>query len=92
MANQKRFKALVVEELAENAFVRTIREKTVESLPHGDVLIRVLFSSLNYKDALSATGNRGVTKAYPHTPGIDAAGVVEVSDNDAFRPGEEVSS
>ena len=48
------------------------------------------FSSLNYKDALSATGNRGVTRAYPHTPGIDAAGVVEESASDAFARGDKV--
>ncbi|AKO52686.1 quinone oxidoreductase [Marinobacter psychrophilus] len=45
-------------------------------LPAGDVLIRVSHSSLNYKDALSASGNKGVTRQFPHTPGIDAAGEV----------------
>lgn len=45
-------------------------------LPEGEVLIRVSHSSLNYKDALSASGNKGVTRNFPHTPGIDAAGVV----------------
>ena len=49
-------------------------------LPAGDVLIRVSHSSLNYKDALSASGNKGVTRHFPHTPGIDAAGeVVELT-------------
>jgi putative YhdH/YhfP family quinone oxidoreductase len=54
------------------------------------VLIRVNYSSLNYKDALSATGNRGVTKKYPHTPGIDAAGIVAESTTNAFRTGDRV--
>ena len=54
------------------------------------LLIRVRYSSLNYKDALSASGNRGVTKAYPHTPGIDAAGVVEASGVAEFAVGDEV--
>ena len=49
----------------------------MDDLPPGDVLIRVLWSSLNYKDALSASGNKGVTRTYPHTPGIDAAGIVD---------------
>jgi putative YhdH/YhfP family quinone oxidoreductase len=53
-------------------------------------LVRVHYSSLNYKDGLSATGHRGVTKHYPHTPGVDAAGVVEVSLSEAFQPGDEV--
>lgn len=48
----------------------------IADLPDGDVLIRVSHSSLNYKDALSASGNKGVTRNFPHTPGIDAAGVV----------------
>jgi len=52
--------------------------------------VKVLWSSLNYKDALSASGNRGVTRNYPHTPGIDAAGVVETSSTPAFSPGDEV--
>ena len=48
-------------------------------LPDGEVLIRVTHSSLNYKDALSASGNKGVTRNFPHTPGIDAAGEVVAS-------------
>lgn len=86
----KKFLAMVVEEQADKSFSSSIRERNVDDLPEGEVLIRVLWSSLNYKDALSATGNRGVTRAYPHTPGIDAAGVVEESRNAAFRPGDEV--
>ena len=62
----------------------------MDDLPDGDLLVRVHYSSLNYKDALSATGHRGVTRRYPHTPGIDAAGVVVESDDDAFRAGDGV--
>ena len=54
------------------------------------MLIRVRYSSLNFKDALSASGNRGVTRAYPHTPGIDAAGVVASSSVAEFAEGDEV--
>ncbi len=50
----------------------------------------MLYSSLNYKDALSANGNRGVTRRYPHTPGIDAAGTVVESQDPSIRPGDEV--
>ena len=71
-------------------FVRGVTRRSVDSLPDGDVLIRVRYSSLNYKDALSATGHRGVTRNYPHTPGIDAAGVVEESTDSRFEPGDEV--
>lgn len=59
-------------------------------LPQGDVLIEVAYSSVNYKDALSANGNRGVTREYPHTPGIDAAGKVISSDSNEFAAGDEV--
>ncbi|MFW5635396.1 MAG: YhdH/YhfP family quinone oxidoreductase [Thermodesulfobacteriota bacterium] len=86
----KTFKAMVVEETSEKRFERQIRERSVEDLPEGEVLVRVKYSSLNYKDALSATGNRGVTRTFPHTPGIDAAGVVEESTDDRFKPGAEV--
>jgi acrylyl-CoA reductase (NADPH) len=84
------FRAMVVEETRDRGFVRQITEKKIHDLPKGDVLIKVHYSSLNYKDALSATGNKGVTRRYPHTPGIDAAGTVEDSDVTAFNPGDTV--
>lgn len=84
------FKALIVEEISKNSFTRSIEEKTVADLPEGDLLIKVHYSSLNYKDALSATGNRGITRKYPHTPGIDASGVVLASQNPDFEVGQEV--
>ncbi|MBW2589979.1 MAG: YhdH/YhfP family quinone oxidoreductase, partial [Deltaproteobacteria bacterium] len=71
-------------------FIRQIKNANINNLPDGDVLIRVNYSSLNYKDALSATGNRGVTKQYPHTPGVDAAGIVEESRVDTVKKGEKV--
>lgn len=83
------FKALVVEEV-DGTYLRGIKEKTIDELPAGDLLVRVHYSSLNYKDALSASGNKGVTKSYPHTPGIDAAGVVAWSASPDFKVGDEV--
>ena len=53
-------------------------------------MVRVEYSSLNYKDALSASGAKGVTKNYPHTPGIDAAGIVEQSNQKNFPVGSSV--
>lgn len=84
------FTAFVVRETSEGSFQREILTQTVDQLPPGDVLVNVRYSSLNYKDALSASGNRGVSKHYPHTPGIDAAGVVISSDDARFRIGDEV--
>jgi acrylyl-CoA reductase (NADPH) len=84
------FKALVVTETQDKQFRRSIETKKVADLPEGDVTVQVLYSSLNYKDVLSATGNRGVTRNYPHTPGIDAAGIVADSTNEAFKSGDPV--
>lgn len=73
-----------------SSFQGALVQKQVSSLPAGDVLIRVAYSSLNFKDALSSSGNKGVTRQYPHTPGIDAAGVVAESDSPLFVAGDEV--
>ena len=83
------FKCLMIEEMNDR-FSRTVVTRSVSDLPKNDLLIRVHYSSLNYKDALSASGNKGVTRTYPHTPGIDAVGSVVHSDNQKFREGDEV--
>jgi len=69
---------------------RTVTSLPVGALPDNDVTVRVAYSSLNYKDALSASGNRGVTRHYPHTPGIDAAGTVLASRDARFAAGDRV--
>ncbi|MGW8312618.1 MAG: YhdH/YhfP family quinone oxidoreductase [Desulfuromonadales bacterium] len=84
------YKAMIVAQQAEKKFTRRIDNKTISELPEGPLLIRVRYSSLNYKDALSATGNPGVTKKYPHTPGIDAAGEVVEDASGKFKPGDQV--
>ena len=84
------FKALQVSEQAAGGYRAAVVNRPISQLPAGELLIRVHYSSLNYKDALSASGNKGVTKAYPHTPGIDAAGVVEQSSVSEYAPGDEV--
>lgn len=67
-----------------------IEKITVADLPPGDVLIRVVYSSLNYKDALACESHPGVVRKLPHVPGIDAAGEVVESASADFRPGDEV--
>lgn len=84
------YRALLAEEGADGIFTRRIAERRIRDLPPGDVLIAVDWSSLNYKDALSAGGNRGITRLYPHQPGIDAAGRVIASADPSFRPGDPV--
>ncbi|MGD9949848.1 MAG: YhdH/YhfP family quinone oxidoreductase [Desulfobulbus sp.] len=90
MEKDIRFNALIVTETEEKQFTRSIGQRSVQDLPAGEVLIRVCYSSLNYKDALSASGNKGVTRKYPHTPGIDASGVVAESSDPAFKNGDQV--
>ncbi len=84
------FKAFVVREKKNNVFSSGIETKKFEELPNHDVTIKVKYSSLNYKDALSSLGNKGVTKLYPHTPGIDASGIVISSRNKKFHEGDQV--
>ena len=84
------FRAFRVDKTEDRKYPRSIVERETADLPDGELLIDVAYSSLNYKDALSATGNPGVTRNFPHTPGIDAAGVVAESSVDAFSPGDEV--
>ena len=91
MSLPQTFKAMVVSETAEKTFPREIRERALSDLPAGELIIEVKYSSLNYKDALSATGNKGVTRKYPHTPGIDAAGVVADSTTKLFSVGDQVT-
>jgi len=90
MDKSKQFKALVVEKTDAGQFVRNIKDRCLDDLPPGDLVIRVNYSSLNYKDALSATGNPGVTRQFPHTPGIDAAGEVISCESSAFAVGDKV--
>jgi acrylyl-CoA reductase (NADPH) len=67
-----------------------ICELNFSDLPQNDVLVQVLYSSINYKDALSANGNKNISKNYPHTPGIDAAGIIVTSKSHEFKHGEKV--
>jgi len=86
----KHFKALQISESADKKYIRSIIKCQISDLPAGEVLIRVHYSALNYKDALSSVGNKGVTRSYPHTPGIDAVGIVEASESSDFEIGDEV--
>lgn len=84
------FRAMQIEKADSNTFIRTITQRDTNDLPEGTLLIKVHYSSLNYKDALSATGNPGVSRHFPHTPGIDAAGIVESCTDGRFSAGDEV--
>ena len=84
------FKALRITENKDGKIERSIIQREIDDLPIGEVLIKVQYSSLNYKDAMSASGHKGITKQFPHTPGIDAGGIVEMSKNADFAADDEV--
>ncbi len=85
----ERFTAWVVEKEGEQ-LRRGVRQLDADQLPEGDVLVRVHYSSLNYKDALAAEGHRGVVRRFPHVPGIDLAGTVVESGYRGLSPGQQV--
>ena len=85
------FKALVLNQEGEN-FNREIKSIDKTFLKHGDVLVKVEYSGLNFKDALILKNGARLVKEFPHIPGIDFSGKVEESQNDKFKPGDEIIS
>ncbi|BDC99839.1 YhdH/YhfP family quinone oxidoreductase [Persicobacter psychrovividus] len=84
------FKAVRISLDDEGKASRAIVERKAPELPEGEVLIKVKYAALNFKDGLSANGNKGVTRNFPHTPGIDAAGTVVESTHGDIKAGDEV--
>jgi len=83
------FKAVFAEQFEGKPQI-SIQQIDRANLPAGDVLVRVRYSDLNYKDGLAVTGRPGVIRKYPMIPGIDLAGVVEESSSADWKPGDEV--
>tara|TARA_B100001996_G_scaffold251904_1_gene195460 strand:- start:1482 stop:2483 length:1002 start_codon:yes stop_codon:yes gene_type:complete len=83
------FKALVINQ-SENDFTREIQDLEKKFLKHGDVLVKVHYSGLNYKDALILKNGGKLVKEFPHIPGIDFSGTVAESKNNDFKTGDEV--
>lgn len=83
------FKALLTTE-NNGSYQTQLVTRQVDELPPGELLIKVQYSCLNYKDALSTSGHPGITKNFPHTPGVDAVGTVAHSDSDDFTVGDAV--
>ena len=83
------YSAYYVEE-KEGSFSSSIAQLELQKPAEGFVQIKVSYSSLNYKDALSASGNKGVTRNYPFVPGIDAAGIITDGNSSQFEDGDEV--
>src|ERR1700730_13147455 len=83
------FRALIANQI-NGSFSAAFQEIEHSALPPGEVLVRVAYSSLNYKDGLAVTGKPGVIRKYPMVPGVDFAGTVEESSSAEFKPGDEV--
>jgi alcohol dehydrogenase len=84
------YRALRIHRGDDNDFSVAVESVPASTLPDGDILVRVHYSDLNYKDALGAIGNPGVSRNFPHTPGIDAAGEVVSDSTNQYRPGDRV--
>lgn len=85
----QKFDALVVNK-QEDQFTVNIQQLSLDDLPQGEVLIRVHYSGVNYKDSLAAIPNGNIVSSYPIVPGIDMAGVVVSSEDSRFKEGDEV--
>lgn len=83
------FKALVLNE-KDGKVEHQVTELATSDLPEGDVLVRVEYSDVNYKDGMVVNGIGGLVRSYPHVPGIDFSGTVEESGHDRFKPGDRV--
>ena len=84
-----KFKALIINQDGDN-FTREVKSIDKSFLKHGDVLIKIDYSGLNYKDALILKNGARLVKEFPHIPGIDFSGKVVESQNNDFKEGEEV--
>ncbi len=90
MNSNKPFKAYRIFETENGDFERKIVERNTADLPDGEVLIQVKYAGLNFKDALSSSGHKGITRKFPHTPGVDASGIVVESNAPSFKEGDPV--
>ncbi|MCH2197416.1 MAG: YhdH/YhfP family quinone oxidoreductase [Flavobacteriales bacterium] len=84
------YRALVAREAEDGTFSHQIEELDFDFLPDHEVTIKVHYSALNYKDALSASGHKGITRNYPHTPGVDAVGEIVEDKSGKWAPGTAV--
>ena len=84
------FKALVVNDSQSRSIEAKLEEVNITQLPEGDVLVKIDYSTLNYKDALAITNSSPIIKKFPMIPGIDFSGVVEETSNKRFKIGDKV--
>jgi len=85
----KKFKAVVIDNQNEK-FTREIKELSTDDLKDGNVLVKIDYSSLNFKDALILNNGGRIVRKYPFIPGIDFSGIVEESEDDKFKKNDKV--
>ncbi len=85
-----KFEALFVEKNLQNKYKLNIKKTIIDNLKNNEILIKISYSSLNYKDILICTGNTGLVRKFPHIPGIDASGIVVQSESNKFKIGDKV--
>ncbi|PIF03893.1 MAG: oxidoreductase [Arcobacter sp.] len=83
-------KAFVVDKTEDGKIFSRVKDIVIPTIKEDEVLIKAVYSSLNFKDALSSIGNPGVTKIFPHVTGIDVSGIIEQSNSREFQKGDEV--
>ena len=83
------FKAIIINQ-TEKDFTREVQSIDKSFLKHGNVLVKIDYSGLNYKDALILNNGAKLVKEFPHIPGIDFSGSVVESENNDYKPGEEI--
>ncbi|MGC7608206.1 NADPH:quinone oxidoreductase family protein [Staphylococcus epidermidis] len=86
----EKFKAFVVDQDDNGIVSNSYKELTKDDLPEGDVLIKVHYSGINYKDALATQDHNKIVKQYPMVPGIDLAGTIEETNAPGFEVGDKV--
>lgn len=84
------FNALVVDKNDEGKTSASVKQLEISDLPHGDVVVDVEYSTVNYKDGLCVGPGGGLVRKYPHVPGIDFAGTVASSEDDRYKAGDKV--
>jgi len=84
------FNALVLNRIEDQKATGEVKEINISDLPEGDVLVKIDYSTINYKDSLAITSSSPIIKNFPMVPGIDFAGTVEESSNNNFTAGDKV--
>ena len=84
------FKALLLKQEENKKATATVEDIDVSKLPEGDVLVKINYSTINYKDSLAITSSSPIVKSFPMVPGIDFSGEVEETSNENFKIGDKV--